>query len=42
MIVSGEPYDEGKAFQQTAASAARRLKHLQNQAKALNMTLVPD
>ena len=37
MIVSGQPYDEKKAF----AITARRLKNLQNQAKALNMTLVP-
>ena len=41
MIVSGQPYDESKAFHLTPASAARRLKNLQNQAKALNMTLVP-
>ena len=41
LIVSGEPYDEAKAFAITPASQARRLKHLQNQAKALNMTLVP-
>ncbi len=41
MIVSGQPYDEKKASQTSPASAARRLKHLQNQAKALNMQLVP-
>ena len=41
MIVSGQPYDEAKAFQTTPASLARRFKNLQNQAKALNMTLVP-
>jgi transposase len=41
MIVSGQPYAEAKAFAITAASTARRLKHLQNQAKALNLTLVP-
>jgi transposase len=41
MIVSGQPYDEAKAFALTPASQARRLKNLQNQAKALNMTLVP-
>jgi transposase len=41
MIVSGQPYDETKAFQTTPASTARRLKHLQNQAQALNMKLVP-
>jgi len=39
--VSGQPYDEAKAFQTTSASLARRVKNLQNQAKALNMTLVP-
>ncbi len=41
LIVSGEAYDEKKAFAITEASTARRLKNLQNQAKALNMTLVP-
>jgi len=41
MIVSGQPYDEAKAFAITPASTARRLKNLQNQAQALNMTLVP-
>jgi hypothetical protein len=41
MIVSGQPYDEKKAFAITPASTARRLKNLQNQAKALNMQLVP-
>ena len=41
LIVSGEAYDEKKAFAITAASTARRLKNLQHQAKALNMTLVP-
>jgi hypothetical protein len=41
MIVSGQPYDEAKAFAITPASQARRLKNLQNQAKALNLTLVP-
>jgi hypothetical protein len=41
LIVSGQPYDETKAFALTPASTARRLKNLQNQAKALNMTLVP-
>ena len=38
---SGQPYDEAKAFAITPASTARRLKNLQNQAKALNLTLVP-
>ena len=41
LIVSGEAYDEKKAFAITEASTARRLKNLQHQAKALNMTLVP-
>ena len=41
MIVSGEPYDEAKAFQTTPASQVRRLAHLQAQAKAMNLTLVP-
>jgi transposase len=41
MVVSGQPYDEKKAFAITPASTAKRLKNLQNQAKALNMTLVP-
>jgi hypothetical protein len=36
MVVSGQPYDEDKAF----ATTPRRLKNLQHQAKALNMTLV--
>ena len=40
-IVSGQPYDENQAFNLTPASAARRLKNLQNQAQALNMKLVP-
>ena len=41
LIVSGQPYDESKAFNRTPASTARRLKNLQNQALALNMKLVP-
>lgn len=41
MIVSGQPYDEAKAFATTPASQARRLKHLQNQAQALHMKLIP-
>ena len=41
LIVSGQPYDESKAFNCTPASTARRLKNLQNQAQALNMKLVP-
>jgi hypothetical protein len=41
LIVSGQPYDENKAFATTPASTARRLKNLQNQAQALHMKLVP-
>lgn len=41
MVVSGQPYDEAKAFLTTPASRARRLQNLQNQARVLNMTLVP-
>ena len=41
MIVSGQPYDESKAFDTTPAATARRLKHLQNQAQTLHMKLVP-
>ena len=41
MVVSGQPYDEAKAFDTTPAATARRLKNLQNQALALNMKLVP-
>ena len=41
MIATGQPYDEAKAFKTTAASLARRLQNLQNQAQALNMKLVP-
>ena len=41
MLVGGQPYDEDKAFKLTAASTARRLKNLQNQAQSLGMTLVP-
>src|SRR5215216_3350176 len=37
LIVSGQPYDESKAFSRTPASTARRLKNLQNQAQASNM-----
>ena len=42
MIVSGQPYEEAKAFATTPASQARRLKNLQNQAQALNMKLIPN
>ena len=41
MVVSGQPYDEAKAFDTTPAATARRLKNLQNQAQTLNMKLVP-
>ncbi len=41
LIVSGQPFDEAKAFAITPASIARRLKHLHNQAHALNLKLVP-
>ena len=41
MIVTGQPYDEAKAFKTTAGSLAKRLRNLQNQAQALNMKLVP-
>jgi len=40
-MVSGQPYDEAKAFDSTPAATARRLKNLQNQAHALHMKLVP-
>ena len=39
--VTGQPYDEAKAFKTTAGSLAKRLKNLQNQAQALKMKLVP-
>ena len=41
MIVTGQPYDETKAFKTTAGSLAKRLRNLQNQAQALNLKLVP-
>lgn len=41
MVVSGKPYEESKAFLSTPASLARRLQNLRNQAKTLNMILVP-
>ena len=41
MVVSGQPYDETKAFDSTPAATARRLKNLHDQAHALNMKLVP-
>jgi hypothetical protein len=41
MVVSGQPYDEAKAFDRTPAAPARRLKNLTHQARALNLKLVP-
>ncbi len=41
MVVTGQRYDEAKAFDSTPAATARRLKNLHNQALALNMKLVP-
>ena len=41
MVVSGQPYDEAKAFDCTPAATARRIKNLHNQARALNLKLVP-
>ena len=41
MVVSGQPYDEAKAFDTTPAAIARRLKNLHNQAHSLNLKLVP-
>ncbi len=41
MVVSGQPYDEAKAFKPTPGSLARRLKNLHHQAQSLNMKLVP-
>ena len=41
MIVSGQPYDETKAFTLSQASTARRLKNLKNQAQSFGMKLVP-
>jgi hypothetical protein len=39
--VSGQPYDEAKAYAIAPASFVRHLKNLQNQAHALNLKLVP-
>ena len=39
--MTGQPYDESKAFDTTPAVTARRLKNLQNQAQSLHMKLVP-
>ena len=41
MIVTGQPYDETKAFKTTPGSLAKRLRNLQNQALSLHMKLVP-
>ena len=41
MVVSGQPYDETKAFDSTPAATARRIKNLHHQARALNLKLVP-
>lgn len=41
MIVHRQPYDEEKAFKTSAASAARRIKHLQHQAQTLGFQLIP-
>lgn len=41
MIITGQPYDEARAFKTSAGSTARRIKNLQKQAQALNMKLVP-
>jgi transposase len=41
MITTGKAYEETTAFQLTPAAKARRLQHLQNQAEALGLKLVP-
>jgi hypothetical protein len=41
MIVHRQPYDEQKAFKTSAASTAKRIKNLQNQAQTLGFKLVP-
>ena len=41
MIVSGQSYDEAKAFNTIPVATARRLKNLQHQAQTRNMKLVP-
>ena len=41
MIVSRQPDDETTAFATTPAATARRLQNLQNQARTLNLKLVP-
>ena len=40
-VVSGQPYDEAKAFDTTPAATARRIKNLHHQACALNLKLSP-
>ena len=41
MIVHRQPYDEAKAFKTSAASTAKRIKHLHHQAQTLGFKLVP-
>jgi transposase len=41
VITRREPYDEARAFQQSPATAARRLKNLKNQAAKLGFQLTP-
>ena len=41
MITTGRAYDEAHAFQLTPAAQARRLQHLQKQAEALGLKLLP-
>jgi transposase len=41
MVTTGKAYEETTAFQLTPTAKARRLQHLQNQAEALGLKLVP-
>jgi transposase len=41
MITTRKAYDESQAFQLHPVAAARRLKHLHNQAQALGLKLIP-
>ena len=41
LLVSGQPYNEAKAFAITPASSVRCFKQPQNLAQALNLKLVP-
>lgn len=41
MIIHRQPYDEAKAFKTSAASTARRIQHLHNQAQTLGFKLIP-